>query len=162
MREPGYGDHFVDRAVLLLPAEDLDHGDVHDEAAEDQQQPQERARRATAECAPRRGRADRAGRAARAQQLAEAATAGPTALAGLPASSDATTCHVIVPSAVYGPMGASNAPPLAVIRLRVSPPDASTNTSSTDARWSPGSTTLASAEVVGCFGPMHPKTVARL
>jgi hypothetical protein len=29
MREPGHGDHFVDGAVLLLPAEDLDHGDVH-------------------------------------------------------------------------------------------------------------------------------------
>ena len=101
-------------------------------------------------------------RAARAQQLAEAATAGPWAFDELPASSDATTCHVIVLSAVYGPMGASNAPPLAVMRLRVSAPDASTNTSSTDARWSPGSTTLASAEVVGCFGPMHPKTVARL
>src|SRR5918994_7821876 len=60
-------------------------------------------------------------------------------------------------------MGASNAPPLAVIRLRVSPPDAvSTYTSSTAARWSPGSTTLASADVVVCRGPMHPKTVARL
>src|SRR5215203_2899270 len=97
------------------------------------------------------------------QQRADAATAGPSALAEFPASSDATTCHVIVPSAVYGPMGASNAPPEAVILLRVSAPDGvSTNTSSTDARWSPGSTTLARADVVACRGPMHPKTVARL
>ncbi len=97
------------------------------------------------------------------QQAAEAATDGPTALDEFPASSVATTCHVIVPSAAYGPIGASNAPPEAVIRLRVSAPEAgSTYTSSAAARWSPGSTTLASAEVVVWRGPMHPKTVARL
>jgi hypothetical protein len=97
------------------------------------------------------------------QQDPEAATDGPSPFDEFPASSVAITCHVIVPSAAYGPMGASNAPPLAVIRLRVSAPAlGSTYTSSTAAKWSPGSTTLASAEVVVCRGPMHPKTVARL
>ena len=43
-------------------------------------------------------------------QLAEAATAGPAALDGLPASSEASRCHVIVTGAVYRPIGASNAP----------------------------------------------------
>src|SRR5262245_66564868 len=68
----------------------------------------------------------------------------------------------MVPSTEYGPMGASKAPPLALILRCVSPLLGSTYTSSTVARWSPGSTTLASADVDVWRGPMHPNTVARL